>query len=67
MRGGHLRGWGACCSQSSCPFPPKVLQQALDGFGEPWDLSPGDGAFYGPKVSWGFGQTPIYSLFVLCH
>nr|KAF6316655.1 threonyl-tRNA synthetase 2, mitochondrial [Pipistrellus kuhlii] len=28
----------------------QVLQQALEGFGEPWDLSPGDGAFYGPKI-----------------
>lgn len=34
-------------------LPLKVLQQALEGFGEPWDLNPGDGAFYGPKVSWG--------------
>ncbi|XP_027987427.1 threonine--tRNA ligase, mitochondrial [Eptesicus fuscus] len=28
----------------------QVLQRALEGFGEPWDLSPGDGAFYGPKI-----------------
>ncbi|KAM7054232.1 threonine--tRNA ligase, mitochondrial isoform 4-T4 [Molossus nigricans] len=28
----------------------KVLQQALEEFGEPWDLNPGDGAFYGPKI-----------------
>nr|KAF6291822.1 threonyl-tRNA synthetase 2, mitochondrial [Myotis myotis] len=28
----------------------QVLQQALEGFGEPWDLHPGDGAFYGPKI-----------------
>uniref|UniRef100_A0A673TL82 Threonine--tRNA ligase, mitochondrial n=1 Tax=Suricata suricatta TaxID=37032 RepID=A0A673TL82_SURSU len=28
----------------------QVLQQALEEFGEPWDLSPGDGAFYGPKI-----------------
>ncbi|KAM9245008.1 threonine--tRNA ligase, mitochondrial isoform 2-T2 [Dugong dugon] len=27
-----------------------VLQQALKAFGEPWDLRPGDGAFYGPKI-----------------
>ncbi|KAM9685918.1 threonine--tRNA ligase, mitochondrial isoform 2-T2 [Trichechus inunguis] len=27
-----------------------VLQQALKAFGEPWDLRPGDGAFYGPKA-----------------
>lgn len=30
---------------------PQVLQQALEEFGEPWTLNPGDGAFYGPKVS----------------
>uniref|UniRef100_A0A5G2R8I2 threonine--tRNA ligase n=1 Tax=Sus scrofa TaxID=9823 RepID=A0A5G2R8I2_PIG len=28
----------------------QVLQQALEEFGEPWDLNPGDGAFYGPKI-----------------
>lgn len=28
----------------------KVLQQALEEFGEPWNLNPGDGAFYGPKI-----------------
>ncbi|XP_070463228.1 threonine--tRNA ligase, mitochondrial isoform X4 [Equus przewalskii] len=28
----------------------QVLQQALEEFGEPWDLNPGDGAFYGPKA-----------------
>ncbi|NP_001343894.1 threonine--tRNA ligase, mitochondrial isoform X4 [Mus musculus] len=28
----------------------QVLQQALEKFGEPWDLNPGDGAFYGPKI-----------------
>ncbi|XP_020860147.1 threonine--tRNA ligase, mitochondrial isoform X3 [Phascolarctos cinereus] len=28
----------------------QVLQRALDGFGEPWELNPGDGAFYGPKI-----------------
>ncbi|XP_070253685.1 threonine--tRNA ligase, mitochondrial isoform X2 [Myotis yumanensis] len=28
----------------------QVLEQALEGFGEPWDLNPGDGAFYGPKI-----------------
>lgn len=37
------------CSHLS---PSKVLQQALEEFGEPWDLNPGDGAFYGPKASW---------------
>nr|XP_058936038.1 threonine--tRNA ligase, mitochondrial isoform X3 [Kogia breviceps] len=30
--------------------PNQVLQQALEEFGEPWDLNPGDGAFYGPKI-----------------
>lgn len=28
----------------------QVLQQALEEFGAPWDLNPGDGAFYGPKI-----------------
>nr|XP_012623090.1 threonine--tRNA ligase, mitochondrial [Microcebus murinus] len=28
----------------------QVLQQALEEFGEPWDLNSGDGAFYGPKI-----------------
>nr|XP_036859188.1 threonine--tRNA ligase, mitochondrial isoform X7 [Manis javanica] len=28
----------------------QALQQALEEFGEPWDLNPGDGAFYGPKI-----------------
>ncbi|XP_044528565.1 threonine--tRNA ligase, mitochondrial [Gracilinanus agilis] len=28
----------------------QILQQALDEFGEPWDLNAGDGAFYGPKI-----------------
>ncbi|KAJ1865760.1 threonyl-tRNA synthetase [Coemansia sp. RSA 989] len=26
------------------------LQEALDEFGYPWELNPGDGAFYGPKI-----------------
>uniref|UniRef100_A0A8C5P445 threonine--tRNA ligase n=1 Tax=Jaculus jaculus TaxID=51337 RepID=A0A8C5P445_JACJA len=28
----------------------RVLQQALEECEEPWDLNPGDGAFYGPKI-----------------
>jgi len=28
----------------------KQLAAALDGFGQPWTLNPGDGAFYGPKI-----------------
>lgn len=28
----------------------KALQQALDSTGLPWQLAPGDGAFYGPKI-----------------
>ncbi|XP_077928610.1 threonine--tRNA ligase, mitochondrial isoform X4 [Halichoerus grypus] len=28
----------------------QVLQRALEEFGKPWDLNPGDGAFYGPKI-----------------
>ncbi|XP_065713996.1 threonine--tRNA ligase, mitochondrial isoform X1 [Patagioenas fasciata] len=26
------------------------LERSLRKFGQPWDLSPGDGAFYGPKI-----------------
>lgn len=50
---------GICCLlslrrhiSSLVSFSLKVLQQALEEFGAPWDLNPGDGAFYGPKVSW---------------
>lgn len=28
----------------------KSLSRALDTFGQPWKLNPGDGAFYGPKI-----------------
>jgi threonyl-tRNA synthetase len=28
----------------------KQLSDALDKFGKPWKLNPGDGAFYGPKI-----------------
>ncbi|XP_038624580.1 threonine--tRNA ligase, mitochondrial isoform X2 [Tachyglossus aculeatus] len=28
----------------------QVLEKGLEDFGEPWDLNPGDGAFYGPKI-----------------
>jgi len=27
-----------------------ALEQALNKFGKPWTLNPGDGAFYGPKI-----------------
>jgi threonyl-tRNA synthetase len=26
------------------------LEDALNKFGKPWKLNPGDGAFYGPKI-----------------
>ena len=26
------------------------LKRALDEFGKPWNINPGDGAFYGPKI-----------------
>lgn len=44
-------------TSSLISFPRKILQQALEEFGEPWDLNPGDGAFYGPKVSWRLGRV----------
>ncbi|TPX44183.1 threonine---tRNA ligase [Synchytrium endobioticum] len=28
----------------------KMLSNALDKFGQPWDINAGDGAFYGPKI-----------------
>ncbi|KAK6189005.1 hypothetical protein SNE40_005063 [Patella caerulea] len=28
----------------------KALEESLDKFGEKWELNPGDGAFYGPKI-----------------
>eukprot|EP00753_Platysulcus_tardus_P006583 PLAT14323.1.p1 GENE.PLAT14323.1~~PLAT14323.1.p1 ORF type:complete len:773 (-),score=425.20 PLAT14323.1:1090-3408(-) len=28
----------------------KLMAEALDEFGHPWRLNPGDGAFYGPKI-----------------
>lgn len=27
-----------------------ALKKALDKYGKPWKLSPGEGAFYGPKI-----------------
>eukprot|EP01111_Echinosteliopsis_oligospora_P017108 TRINITY_DN730_c1_g1_i1.p1 TRINITY_DN730_c1_g1~~TRINITY_DN730_c1_g1_i1.p1 ORF type:complete len:743 (-),score=250.06 TRINITY_DN730_c1_g1_i1:22-2250(-) len=28
----------------------KTMEEALNAFGQPWTLNPGDGAFYGPKI-----------------
>jgi threonyl-tRNA synthetase len=28
----------------------KSLEEALNLFGKPWSVNPGDGAFYGPKI-----------------
>ncbi|XP_043541106.1 threonine--tRNA ligase 1, cytoplasmic-like [Chiloscyllium plagiosum] len=28
----------------------RQLQSSLEAFGQPWELNPGDGAFYGPKI-----------------
>jgi len=28
----------------------QALEDALNKFGKPWKLNPGDGAFYGPKI-----------------
>lgn len=28
----------------------KALEDALNRFGKPWSINPGDGAFYGPKI-----------------
>lgn len=39
-------------------FVCQHLERSLNDFGQPWELNPGDGAFYGPKVSGGKGQMP---------
>ncbi|CAH1756924.1 12642_t:CDS:10 [Entrophospora sp. SA101] len=31
-------------------FAEKKLETALNRFGDPWGINPGDGAFYGPKI-----------------
>ncbi|XP_045335022.1 threonine--tRNA ligase, mitochondrial isoform X15 [Leopardus geoffroyi] len=38
----------------------QVLQRALEEFGEPWELNPGDGAFYGPKASVSLLQIDVH-------
>lgn len=49
------------CSSSLFPFLQQ-LEQSLKEFGNPWQLNPGDGAFYGPKAS-----QHIIILFSLPH
>lgn len=34
-----------------CSVSEQQLENSLRHFGERWELNPGDGAFYGPKVS----------------
>lgn len=34
-----------------CSWHLQQLENSLNEFGEPWKLNPGDGAFYGPKVT----------------
>lgn len=38
---GEIETWNAA---------EKALEDALNKFGQPWKLNPGDGAFYGPKI-----------------
>lgn len=38
---GELEVWNAA---------EKALEGSLNKFGQPWNLNPGDGAFYGPKI-----------------
>jgi len=38
---GDIEVWDSAESQ---------LKEALDSFGQPWVINPGDGAFYGPKI-----------------
>lgn len=33
-----------------CVLYLQQLESSLNAFGEKWELNPGDGAFYGPKV-----------------
>jgi hypothetical protein len=70
----HIWGLEECLAHElsddtffSCLIPSKVLQQALEEFGEPWDLNPGDGAFYGPKVNWGPSLKFYLSVFCLFY
>lgn len=35
----HVNGWLL-----------QMMAAALNDFGQPWRLNPGDGAFYGPKI-----------------
>lgn len=42
------------------------LERSLQQFGERWELNPGDGAFYGPKVSvtlssWNMKEPALYT------
>lgn len=45
-------GRGACFLGHSLSLSVlQLLEKSLRDFGQPWELNPGDGAFYGPKVS----------------
>lgn len=39
----------------------KMIADALDAFGHPWKLNPGDGAFYGPKIGTKASPPNFYS------
>nr|XP_033779952.1 threonine--tRNA ligase, mitochondrial isoform X2 [Geotrypetes seraphini] len=41
----HFLGVPECWDKAE-----KQLQKSLTDFGQPWELNPGDGAFYGPKI-----------------
>ncbi|XP_033495775.2 threonine--tRNA ligase 1, cytoplasmic isoform X3 [Epinephelus lanceolatus] len=54
-------GFSFHCLLSTCPTPclgepeqwdnaEQQLEKSLQHFGEHWELNPGDGAFYGPKI-----------------
>ncbi|XP_077576328.1 threonine--tRNA ligase 1, cytoplasmic [Stigmatopora nigra] len=57
----HVFGFSFHCLLSTRPTPclgepeqwdhaEQQLERSLQQFGERWDLNPGDGAFYGPKI-----------------
>ena len=44
-------GLKMCTDFILCCYFSQELAEVLDSFGQKWELNPGDGAFYGPKVS----------------
>ena len=48
-------------------FTWQQLAESMDEFGSEWELNPGDGAFYGPKVRrWRCSYTRHNDIYKLC-